>query len=90
MFGEILDDLLGRSVRALEAAQVSYALTGGAALLISGRDRNTRDIDVVARLSGEQIVSLRAACLAEGFLPTQNKDVLRLEGVTIYALSGGT
>lgn len=84
MLGEILDDLLGRSVRALESAQVSYAMTGGAALVLSGRDRNTRDIDVLARISATQLEALRAACLAEGFLPPQEKDTLALDGVTIY------
>lgn len=84
MLGSFLNDLLGKAVRALTSAGIDYALVGGTALLLAGRDRNTRDVDVVAILQPGQLQALIASSALEGFSHSPSKDVYTLESVTIY------
>ena len=81
MLGDFLDTLMQRGLRALKSAHVDYVLLGGLAMIISGRDRNTRDMDV---LVAELPESLTRACLQEGFRHDPSRDRLALPGTILH------
>lgn len=60
--------------RACEAADVTYALVGGFAVMAWGLPRATRDVDALVRLRGERIESFVRACKEQG-LQTSREDV---------------
>jgi hypothetical protein len=54
-------ELLAKTVRALNAAQIPYLITGSVASTYYGEPRSTHDIDFVVRLNRQQIVQLSGA-----------------------------
>lgn len=61
---DVYAELVG-VIRALEAAQIDYALCGALALAVHGAPRATKDIDLIARKEDE--ARIRAVARAQGF-----------------------
>lgn len=75
---------MARAVRALAAANVRYAICGGVALILSGRDRSTRDLDAIVELDRDALVRLKESLREEGFSHHDRADRRELEGVVLY------
>lgn len=60
-------DLIGLFVRPLEGMGISYMITGGVASVIYGDPRFTRDVDLVLRVSEEDLEGLPSAFSPEDY-----------------------
>jgi hypothetical protein len=67
-----LSELLERIARVFDELEIPYLVTGSMATITYGEPRFTNDIDVVARLTRNQVDSLSAAFPEDEFYLSQN------------------
>lgn len=84
MLGDILAELATKAVTALDAVGAEYAICGGVAVALSGRGRATRDLDVVAVLTDEQLFAFVEAARGLGFSHHSRADRHHLDDVVLY------
>ncbi|MCE7869919.1 hypothetical protein DYH09_06015 [bacterium CPR1] len=83
MLGSFLTDLLQRALTALEGTEAQYALCGGIAMILSGRDRSTRDLDVLVTVDSAQLDRLKEELRAQGFAHHDRADRHQLDDVLL-------
>lgn len=82
--GNLLQELVSRALSSLEESGLNYAVVGGLALLMVGRDRSTRDLDIVVQLAPGQLKLLTETLRNHGFAHHERVDRHRLDQVTLY------
>lgn len=83
MLGSFLSDLLQRALTAIERTGVPYALCGGIAMILSGRDRSTRDLDVLVTADSALLERLKEELRAQGFAHHARADRHQLDDVLL-------
>lgn len=84
MLGDLLGELTQSAVKALKATDAEYVVCGGVAIALLGRGRSTRDLDVLAILSDNDISRFIEAARAHGFSHHERADCHHLDDVTLY------
>jgi len=84
VLGDRINALVAKAVGALDEAGVPWAVCGGIGMVLAGRDRGTRDLDVITNLEGEGLARIKQAAREAGFAHHDRADRHSLEGLTLY------